>query len=48
MTHTTSSKGTRVLGFLSLIGIGWVVALGLFMSPDDFVQGDLVHIHDAH
>jgi len=48
VTHTTSSKGTRVLGFLSLIGIGWVVALGLFMSPDDFVQGDLVRIMYVH
>ena len=48
MTRTTSSKGTRVLGFLSLIGIGWVVALGLFISPDDFVQGDLVRIMYVH
>jgi len=46
--RNTASKGTRVFGILSLIGIGWLVALGLGLSPDDQTQGDLVRLMYVH
>ncbi len=46
--ESTSSKGTRLLGLLALAGAGLLVAIGLFISPEDTQQGDqvrLIYIH---
>jgi heme exporter protein C len=47
---TTASRGTRVLGALALTSLAITVALGLFVTDPDVVQGDvvrLVYIHPA-
>lgn len=39
---STSSKGTRVLGAAALVGIVLLALLGLWWSPEDRIQGQLV------
>lgn len=46
----TSSPLTKFLGFASLFGLAAVVWLGLFVTPDDVVQGEfvrLIYLHPA-
>lgn len=45
---TTASKATRILGASSLLGVLWLVLLGLVISPDDVVQGELVRLMYVH
>ena len=45
---STGSFGTRVLGALALVGVVWLVLLGLVFSPADVTQGDLVRIMYVH
>jgi len=45
---STGSFGTRVLGALALVGIVWLVLLGLVFSPADVTQGDLVRLMYVH
>jgi len=45
---TTSSTGTKVLGSLALLGAGWLVVLGLVISPADQTQGELVRLMYVH
>lgn len=44
----TGSRTTFVLGALALIGLAVFVGLGLFLSPEDVVQNDLVRIFYVH
>jgi heme exporter protein C len=54
MNDTTASKGTRVLGALALVGVGFLLLFGLGISdPDDVSagavgQGDVVRIFYVH
>ena len=45
---TTSSRGTRVLGALALLGAAWLVVLALVISPADQTQGELVRLMYVH
>jgi heme exporter protein C len=45
---STASTGTRVLGALSLLGVGALLLFGLVLSPDDRVQGDAVRLMYVH
>ena len=45
---TTGSTATRTLGALSLIGVVWLVLLGLVFSPADQTQGELVRLMYVH
>jgi heme exporter protein C len=38
----TATPGTRVLGLLAIGGVALLVVLGLFVTPEDQVQGDAV------
>jgi heme exporter protein C len=44
----TATPFTFSLGVLVLFGFGWVLALGLIVSPEDVVQGDSVRIMYIH
>ncbi|MGZ4767010.1 MAG: hypothetical protein ACXVH5_11170, partial [Ilumatobacteraceae bacterium] len=44
----TGTPLTRALGIVTLIGLGWFVAFGLFLSPDDVVQKKGVRILYLH
>ena len=44
----TASLRTRVLGVLALLSLGTTVVLGLFVTPPDAVQGDLVRLLYLH
>ena len=44
----TSTRFTRALGVAALIGIGWLVLFGLFLSPNDRVQKTGVRILYIH
>jgi heme exporter protein C len=46
--RNTSSRGTRVLGALSLVGVVFLGLLGLWWSPEDSDMGDLVRIMYVH
>ena len=46
--RNTSSRGTRVLGALSIIGVVLLGLLGLWWSPEDSDMGDLVRIMYVH
>lgn len=46
--HPTSTRFTRALGVASLVGIGWLVAFGLFLSPNDRVHKTGVRILYIH
>jgi heme exporter protein C len=39
---TTGTRATRTLGILAIAGMGVLVLLGLFATPEDQVQGDAV------
>ena len=41
-------RGTVVLGGLTLVSLGLLVVLGLFVSDPDFVQGDAVRLMYLH
>jgi heme exporter protein C len=45
---STSSRGTRVLGALSLVGIAFLIPLAFWWSPADSDQRDLVRIMYVH
>ena len=45
---STGSPATRLLGIASLVGVAVLVALGLWLTPDDVVQGDAVRILYIH
>jgi heme exporter protein C len=45
---TTGTKATRVIGVMALIGLAWLVAFGLFISPPDEVQEDAVRLMYVH
>jgi heme exporter protein C len=44
----TGTRFTRALGTAALIGVVWLVAFGLFISPDDRVQREGVRILYLH
>jgi heme exporter protein C len=44
----TGSRTTRVLGALAIVGVAAFVPLGLVVSPEDTVQGDLVRMFYIH
>ena len=44
----TGTPLTRALGIVTLIGLAWFVAFGLFLSPDDVVQKKGVRILYLH
>jgi len=44
----TSTTFSRVLGIATLVGIGWLVVFGLFLSPNDRVQKTGVRIMYIH
>ena len=44
----TASRGTRVLGALSLLGLAFLVPLAFWWSPADSDQKDLVRIMRSH
>ena len=44
----TSTTFSRVLGIATLVGIGWMVVFGLFLSPNDRVQKTGVRIMYIH
>ena len=44
----TSTTFSRVLGIATLVGIGWLVVFGLFLSPNDRVQKTGVRIMSIH
>ncbi len=46
--HPTSTRFTRALGIAALVGIGWLVLFGLFLSPNDRVQKTGVRILYIH
>ena len=46
--HPTSTRFTRALGVAALVGIGWLVLFGLFLSPNDRVQKTGVRILYIH
>ncbi|MEO8693240.1 MAG: cytochrome c biogenesis protein CcsA [Acidimicrobiales bacterium] len=46
--RNTSSRGTRILGGLSLVGIVFMGLIGLWWSPEDSDMGDLVRIMYVH
>ena len=46
--RSTSSRGTRVLGALSIIGVVFLGLLGLWWSPEDSDMGDVVRIMYVH
>ncbi|MEO5723488.1 MAG: cytochrome c biogenesis protein CcsA [Ilumatobacteraceae bacterium] len=48
MRGPTSTRFTRGLGILTLIGMAWFVAFGLIFSPNDQVQGKGVRILYIH
>ncbi len=45
---TTSSRGTRILGALALTTLAITVALGLFITDPDVVQGQVVRLIYVH
>lgn len=45
---TTASRGTRILGVLSLAGLALLAGYGLVWSPPDVVQQDSVRIMYVH
>jgi hypothetical protein len=47
-TASTSSAATRVIGIAALVGIAWQVVFGLFLSPDDAIQGTAVRFLYLH
>ncbi|MBV9950616.1 MAG: cytochrome c biogenesis protein CcsA [Acidimicrobiia bacterium] len=48
MTGTTSSRGTRVLGALTLAGMAALLLFALVLSPQDEVQGEAVRMLYVH
>ena len=44
----TSTRFSRVLGIITLVGIAWLVVFGLILSPDDRVQREGVRIMYIH
>jgi len=44
----TGSRGTRVIGILTMIAMGWLVAFGLGFSPADRDQDEAVRILYVH
>ena len=45
---STGSRTTRVLGVLSLVGVGALILFGLVLSPPDANQGEAVRIMYVH
>jgi heme exporter protein C len=45
---STSTRGTRLLGAASLVGVAWLVAFGLGFSPADRDQAESVRILYVH
>ncbi len=48
MIQSTGTRGTRVLGVLTIISMGWLVAFGLGFSPADRDQREAVRILYMH
>lgn len=48
MQLPTASLSTRLLGLASLVGVAVLVWLGLFATPNDVVQGELVRLIYVH
>ncbi|HUP71525.1 MAG TPA: cytochrome c biogenesis protein CcsA [Acidimicrobiales bacterium] len=46
--RSTSSRGTRILGGLSIVGVLFLGLAGLWWSPEDSDMGDLVRIMYVH
>lgn len=44
----TSTRVSRLIGTLALVGIGWLLVFGLLLSPSDKVQSDSVRIMYVH
>lgn len=48
MSATTATKGSRSVGLAALVGVGWLLAFGLWLSPPDRAQGESVRIMYVH
>ncbi len=46
--HTVGTKGTRVLGILTLVSMAWLIAFGLGFSPADRDQREAVRLLYMH
>ncbi|MGE0305206.1 MAG: cytochrome c biogenesis protein CcsA [Acidimicrobiia bacterium] len=46
--QATGTRGTRILGITALVALAWVVVFGLFLSPEDEVQGEAVRFLYLH
>ena len=44
----TGTRGSRILGLLALIGLGWMLLWALVISPPDEVQGENVRFFYLH
>lgn len=44
----TSTRFTRVLGIATIVGLGWLVVFGLFLSPNDVKQGTYARLLYVH
>ncbi len=44
----TGTSASRRLGFVTLVGVAWLVLFGLVLSPGDVVQSDSVRIMYVH
>lgn len=47
-TPSTGTRATRLLGLLTLAGIGWLLLFGLVLTPADRAQGESVRILYIH
>lgn len=47
-TRPTSTRFTRVLGIATIVGLAWLLAFGLFLSPNDRVHRTGVRILYIH
>ena len=43
-----ATTATRVIGVSAIVTMAWVVASGLFLTPEDAIQGDAVRIMYVH
>ena len=46
--RSTGTPATRTLGVVTLVGVGWLILFGLFLSPADENQGESVRILYLH
>ena len=47
-TSPTGTRATRVIGVLAILVMAWVVVSGMFLTPQDVVQGESVRLMYVH